>query len=207
MEFNFLNNSDRVPPKDHFCEVCLQLAMWFRRGCCFKKLLTTDEDGHGVITIAHHEQVQIFLVYMYQYDVVFPCGNKKITFDFSGKILWSQILRLYILSMINLWYYPLHHKYRNDNKLTCVFVSRSESSMNFSINILSCGWHGFIQDSRHLKIKTCNKQNLSTIRAAMNIRVLVIVTVLDFCSRQRKPSMKNNKGQELHSYHMHVVYV
>ena len=40
MEFNFLNNFNRVPLKDHFCEVCLQLALKFRR-FCLKKLLTS----------------------------------------------------------------------------------------------------------------------------------------------------------------------
>ena len=30
MEFYFLNNFDRVPFIDYFCEVCLQLALWFK---------------------------------------------------------------------------------------------------------------------------------------------------------------------------------
>ena len=42
MEFIFFNNFDRVPPNDLFCDVCMQLAKWFRRKCCLKKLMMTD---------------------------------------------------------------------------------------------------------------------------------------------------------------------
>jgi len=38
--WNGLNNFDRGPPRDHYCEVWLKSNKRFQRRCCLKKLLT-----------------------------------------------------------------------------------------------------------------------------------------------------------------------
>ena len=38
--WNSLNNFDRGPPRDHFCEVWSKSNKWFQRRFCLKKLLT-----------------------------------------------------------------------------------------------------------------------------------------------------------------------
>ena len=54
MEWNFFNNNERSSHKDHFCKVCLQLAMWCRKRCCLKKCGQTDgrlaKMGSGTIS-------------------------------------------------------------------------------------------------------------------------------------------------------------
>ena len=50
MDSKSLNNIESVPLKAHSCETWLNLAQWFRRRCCLKKLWTdgqTDDDDHN----------------------------------------------------------------------------------------------------------------------------------------------------------------
>jgi hypothetical protein len=55
MEFNFLKTFIRVSCKEHPCKVSTNLAKWFRRRSCLKKLLTDarTDDGQWAITKAH----------------------------------------------------------------------------------------------------------------------------------------------------------
>ena len=59
MEFKSLNNFERGPPKEHSCEVWMQLVLWFRRRWCLKLKVNDDgqttDDGQKVIRIAHLE--------------------------------------------------------------------------------------------------------------------------------------------------------
>ena len=60
MEFNFLNNFERGPSKDHSCKVWLQLAQWLRRRCRLNEIVdaarrTTTDAGQWRIRKAHPE--------------------------------------------------------------------------------------------------------------------------------------------------------
>ena len=58
MESNSLNNFERGPPKDHFCQVWLESIQWFRRRCNLKNVNgrtdddDDDDDGRSPILIA-----------------------------------------------------------------------------------------------------------------------------------------------------------
>ena len=45
MKLNTLNNIERGPSRDHFCQVWLESIPQFRRRCSFKKLRMEDDDN------------------------------------------------------------------------------------------------------------------------------------------------------------------
>ena len=53
MESNSLNNFERRPPKDHFCQVWLESIQWFRRRCNLK-LWTDGRRRRRRRTVTHH---------------------------------------------------------------------------------------------------------------------------------------------------------
>ena len=57
MATEFSMDFDRVPAKDHFCKVCLQLAMCLRRIYSLQKLLTSH-DGARNCTLCSGELIR-----------------------------------------------------------------------------------------------------------------------------------------------------
>ena len=51
MEFKSLNSFESGPPKEHSCEVWMQLVLWFRRRWCLK--LKVNDDGQRAAIYSH----------------------------------------------------------------------------------------------------------------------------------------------------------
>jgi hypothetical protein len=99
---NSLNNCGRASCKKHPCKVLTNLAMWFRRIICLKKLLTlartdrrTIDDGQWAIKKAHLENI---VLRRYQHEISWVDRSH------SGGV---QCTRMITLPFIILSYCPL----------------------------------------------------------------------------------------------------
>jgi hypothetical protein len=117
MEFNSLNNFGRVSCKEHPCKVSTNLAMWFSRRSCLKKLLTdgqwmTDNGPSQKLNLKtlSSGELKIHMLHSYVDHFYYSNSRTQVTHNIKERFLLSQG-QLLFKNWINLQSNPQVHNY------------------------------------------------------------------------------------------------